>query len=364
MYSLYQIEKSCQEQKFNFDPPVCHRIVPPKKEWINFCGYSLATPLGVSACPIMHSQGIAKLAQLGFDFFTYKTIRSYQHPAHQAPNIYYINCNKQLTYTDLNQKICASDHSPTNPSSIAITNSFGNNSSEPELTYYDIAQARKSLSEGQLLNVSIFGEGTTHKHIAHSFAHAAQLAYNAGAHTIEVNLSCPNLITDKKVIFYDSDLVFTIINAVCRRVPLPVIIKVGVCQNISLLRECLVRAAQAGAQGVCGINTVPMQIIDNMGQPIFGNARKLSGVSGVPIRLLALDFVRQAQKIIKQEKLPLIILATGGVTQPEHFQELLNSGATIAMSATGTMWNPLLAMKYHQHYSSFKKKEQENVQAF
>jgi hypothetical protein len=42
----------------------------------------------------------------------------------------------------------------------------------------------------------------------------------------------------------------------------------------------------------------------------------------------------------------------GGITIPEHFNQFLNSGADIALSATGMMWNPYLAAQFHQQTRS------------
>ena len=48
-----------------------------------------------------------------------------------------------------------------------------------------------------------------------------------------------------------------------------------------------------------------------------------------------------------EENINLTLLATGGVTRAEQFQELLDDGADIAMSGTGMMWDPYLASEYH-----------------
>ncbi len=61
----------------------------------------------------------------------------------------------------------------------------------------------------------------------------------------------------------------------------------------------------------------------------------------------ALEFVKKAREINDQEKLGLTIIGCGGITTPQHFNEFFNNGADIAMSATGMMWDPLLAMRYH-----------------
>ena len=42
------------------------------------------------------------------------------------------------------------------------------------------------------------------------------------------------------------------------------------------------------------------------------------------------------------------MLGCGGIAKPEHFEEFLKAGAAIAMTATGMMWDPYLALRYHE----------------
>jgi dihydroorotate dehydrogenase len=43
----------------------------------------------------------------------------------------------------------------------------------------------------------------------------------------------------------------------------------------------------------------------------------------------------------------LALLGCGGIMLPEHFDAFFEAGADVAMSATGLMWDPYLAMRYH-----------------
>jgi hypothetical protein len=40
-------------------------------------------------------------------------------------------------------------------------------------------------------------------------------------------------------------------------------------------------------------------------------------------------------------------MSTGGVVLPEHFDAFLNAGADVAMCASGMIWDPFIAMRYH-----------------
>ena len=67
---------------------------------------------------------------------------------------------------------------------------------------------------------------------------------------------------------------------------------------------------------------------------------------------MAHHFIRDAAKIIAEQKLDLTLLGCGGIMRAEHFDDFLEAGAQVAMSATGFMWDPYLAMRYHAQTTS------------
>jgi len=91
-----------------------------------------------------------------------------------------------------------------------------------------------------------------------------------------------------------------------------------------------------------------MQVIDPQGKSALGNARKTSGICGAHIFSYAKEFIQNAAKIIREEKLETVLLGVGGITLGKRFDEFLNMGADIAMCATGMMWDPYLALKWRQ----------------
>lgn len=92
-------------------------------------------------------------------------------------------------------------------------------------------------------------------------------------------------------------------------------------------------------------------MVDEGGQPALGPGREYSGICGGPIRAAAVDWVKQASTIIKEENLDITLLGCGGVMLPNQFDDFLNAGAKVAMSATGMMWDPFLALRYHQTHA-------------
>lgn len=83
------------------------------------------------------------------------------------------------------------------------------------------------------------------------------------------------------------------------------------------------------------------------GSPALGPDRPTSGICGAPIRTAALEFVRSAREAIDRLGLGLTLIGVGGVSGGQHVVEMLAAGADFVQSATGMMWNPLLAHEYH-----------------
>ncbi len=309
-------------------------------------GYPIASPIGIPACAIMTSNGIAWASRAGYDILTYKTVRSRPFNGHPLPNIFVLE-----TPDSVDKMITLSEGSSFQADQLTMANSMGIPSLSLDWVLQDIAKARASLLPGQLLIVSIIGNPSEERTLEQDFAFLAKAVVDAGAHVVEANLSCPNLHSPLAT-YKDPQAVSAIANAIYEAVPtIPIVLKVGVFDSTEQMREVFKAAAAANANGICGINSIGMPIVDQEGNPAFGPTRKVAGVSGNFIRPKALDFVAQARKIIQEEQLNLTLLATGGVMKPEHFTLFLEAGADVALSATGAMWNPNLAADYHQTYN-------------
>lgn len=348
---LYDISKTFEENFSNpsfppIRPPV--RVWPDRTQWTSLLGYSVASKIGAAACAVTTGKGIAFLAQLGFDVLTYKTIRRQAYPTHSLPNIVHLECEKLLNYTDLKQALFIKNRPEKISDKIAISNSFGNGCLEPIVVMEDIAFAKNSLVEGQVLIVSVYGEGDSLKLMSQDFAATALMAKEAGADIIELNFSCPNLMKSGEPLFWSIEHVSQITALVVKCVrDTPVLLKLGLIHEHSSPLNLLISAAHVGARGISAINSISMRVLNKDYQPAFGK-RIYSGVSGYPIRHLALQCLNKLVQINQTEKLNLVILGIGGITIPEHFNEFLNNGADIALSATGMMWNPYLATQFHR----------------
>jgi len=346
---LYDIDKTYLENAEKgpfFKGTIPSRKWPDKKEWIDFLGFPLASRIGVPAGPLLNSRWIGLASELGYDLLFYKTIRSRAHPGHPLPNIIFLNEPKQLSPTSLPPTLTKSVTVP-DYNVLAITNSFGMPSRDPHYLLNDIPLANSLVKKGQVVVVSIVGSGTG-PHFLQDFVQASSLAKDCGAHIIEANFSCPNVTGSEGSLYEDPQAVFDISSAIIKAIrPIPLILKFGLFPSLSTMRKTFIEAARAGVQAVAGINTISMKVTDVNGNPALGPGRLTSGVCGAPIRDAALDFVRDSRSIIDKEKLDLTLLGCGGILLPEHFTAFLEAGADFALTATGMMWDPYLAMKYH-----------------
>ena len=338
MHQLYDPHKTYLE---NLEQgPFFNEKIPvrPPFKWKEFLGYKIASPIGVPAGPLLNAKWVGVAADLGYDILTYKTIRSYEHQSHPLPNITFVDAPEQLDPLHLPDHVKRLSHTPSNGERMAITNSFGNPSKPPSYLKRDIPLALEKLHPGQLLIVSIFG--TT----VEEYLDCARLAKECKAPVIEVNFSCPNVSKDEGSLFSNPDAVFDLSKKIVSVLgDTPLIIKLGVIPDSTQLQKVLTAAAKAGVRAVCGINTISMKV-----SPPLDSKRETCGICGSPILNAALDFTRKARLIIDKEKLGLELMTTGGATRPEHFQQMLDSGASVAMTATGMMWDPYLASKFHQ----------------
>jgi dihydroorotate dehydrogenase (NAD+) catalytic subunit len=355
---LYDIHKSYLDNAEKgpfFHGPLPKRILPPKEQWIDFLGTKIASPIGVPAGPLLNAQWVSLAGRLGFDVLTYKTIRSGEHPSHPLPNMIYVDTHGILS-KESSAGIAISSTSPSpHIEDLAVTNSFGMPSRTPEYLFEDIPLAQRSLQDGQVLIVSIVGTPRRDKSFLEDFVAVAHLAKDAGAQIIEANFSCPNVDKKDGLLYTSADHVKAIGSALVKAIhPIPLIIKVGLFASIDQMRALMITAARSGVRAIAGINTVSMQVRDEKGEPALGPSRLTSGICGGPIRTLALHFTEHAQRINTKEKLGLTLISCGGITLPEHFDQFLQAGADIATSATGMMWDPYLAARYHERHTPMK----------
>lgn len=339
MEPIYDITKTYAENA-NFGPFFKGKFPkrPKAEKFFDFFGHRVRSRIGVPAGPLLNSNWVALAAKLGYDIPTYKTIRSDAHPSHQLPNMTYIDENGNQT------------PKPTNLDKLTVTNSFGMPSKSPDFLLNDIAKANESLAEGQIMIVSIVGTPNRGQSFLGDFVKTALMAKEAGALIIEANFSCPNVKKTDGILYQNPETVHEYALTISKAVhPLPLIIKVGEFESTHQMKSVILAAARGGVRGICGLNSVKFEI-----HPPLDEHRPSSGVCGAAIRDKAMNFVKEARAIIKKNQLDMTLLGCGGILNPKHFDEFLDAGADFAMTATGMIWNPYLAKRYHEkEFSSF-----------
>ncbi|HEY0755761.1 MAG TPA: tRNA-dihydrouridine synthase [Ktedonobacteraceae bacterium] len=309
-------------------------------------GQPVHLPFGIPAGPLLNGKYIKAALDKGFDMPVYKTVRTRKYASAPWPNVLAVHMpNADLSFEQAEQGLLA-NHDYAEP--IAITNSFGVPSFEPDFWQVDMADASRYARRGQLVVGSF--QGTTNSQgdidaYIQDFVLAARLVQETGVKVLEANLSCPNEGTGQ-LLCYDTQRSKTILNAIKNAIgDLPLCIKIGYFKDESQLAH-FVQEVGTLVQGISAINTIPARIVDEQGRPALpGEQRERSGVCGHPIKWAGVAMTHKLATLRHQLALSFTIIGVGGVTSPEDYQEYREAGADIVMSATGAMWHPQLAQE-------------------
>lgn len=345
LYSTYIIDKSYQE---NYDQgPFTDFLIPKKIQLkpIKLWNFTINSPIGVAAGPLLNSKYIDLYAKLGFDILVYKTLRTVQYLPHPMPNCLMVDSSKQLRQKDIGEVIYPCNTKPNKISDIAITNSFGIPSKRIDLWQEDIEKANRGLDTNQLMIVSCVGTPLESRSLIDDFVLCAEKAVEAGSKAIELNFSCPNVFSKEGSIYQDPFLSSTISKKVKSAIKdTPLIIKIGYMSSHEVTKK-VIKANAPFIDGIAGINTISMQVRNknDNSQALSGKNRLNSGICGHIIKDLALEMTKRIVQIRRQQGFDFVIFGTGGVICSSDINDYLNSGSDIVMSATGSIWNPFLA---------------------
>ena len=308
----------------------------------------MTSRLGVAAGPLLNSGWIRLYSKLGFDILTYKTVRSYKRPSNPKPNCVYVESKGPITQDRLTETLTSLEESPGDIKNITITNSFGVPSRTPIIWQDDVKKAKNEIQKDQVLVVSVMGSSEIYPDLSafvKDFAVSAQLAKEAGADLIELDLSCPNSNAEEGMVYMDPALSSDITKAVKSEIgATPLIIKVGYFKDREQL-EAVVDANAHTVDGIAGINTLKMTVMDQEGSPALPG-RPQCGVCGAGIKPCALQFSRWLLDIRKKKKYDFSIIGVGGIMTPADIDEFLEMGVDAVEVATAAMWDPYLAYRY------------------
>ena len=153
-----------------------------------------------------------------------------------------------------------------------------------------------------------------------------------GVAGIEVNISCPNVAEGGIEFGCDPDMAARATEVVRRGTRLPVIPKLS--PSASDLAAVARRVAEAGADAVSLINTIPAMAVDvETRRPRLANV--VGGLSGPAVRPIA---VRMVWEVARGSRLPVI--GMGGIANAEDALEFLLVGAAAVQIGTMNFVDP------------------------
>lgn len=341
---------------YEFGPLVPEAFeVPPSPSPVTLLGYPLNSPLGIAAGPLLNSRWVALYARLGFDILTYKTVRSVERPSYPPPNLLPVSAPPNLEETSEDYGLYVSEL-PPRVEDLSLAISFGMPSADPDTWREDVRRAKKALLPGQILIVSVVGtpqEGGDLDQLAEDYARCAVWAVEAGADVVEVNLSCPNVVTGEGNLYRDPRASRAIVRRVRAHIGnVPLLCKIG---HIASVEEALrlVDALVPSARGLVTLNTLARPILNRDGSPAFpGPHRQVCGVGGKAIQRATLQNVERIVKAWERLAVDIVLLVVGGVLSPQDVQTFLEAGADAVLCATGALFRPSLAAEWRREQAS------------
>lgn len=334
--------------------------VPPR--WTLF-GQSIGFPIGLSASVLSANQSWVKYyARNGFNVITFKTVRSRRWRVLPPPHWRVLRqfSGSLDPMEDRALVVEADDWVPGVGQDITSANSFGIPSSSPAIWQAQVSAALRSIASDQVLIVSVIGTQEierSERALARDFARTAQLAEDALASIVELNLSNPNLITAVNratripILCEDPELCRRIINQVREKLKTQtkLVVKLGLMPD-GRLRDFIATNGHL-VDGVSGINAVQRAVESSDGLPLFAERRR-AGVSGSAIHNLTVNWVNELAALRTEHDLHFAILASGGVTDHKTFLNLYQAGADVVQSVTGAFANPFLARDISRQLAS------------
>nr|AYA93386.1 putative dihydroorotate dehydrogenase [uncultured bacterium pG7] len=179
-----------------------------------------------------------------------------------------------------------------------------------------LREAKKGLAPlGVPLIASVYGHSRT------DFCEAVRLVAEAEPDFIELNISCPNVEAEFGRPFALDPRAASALTAAVRAI-YPGRLLVKLSPNTPDIVAVARAVADAGADGLTAINTMPGMIIDvRARRPVLANL--VGGISGAALRPIA---VRCVYEITSAVDIPVI--GTGGVLSGEDAMQMIMAGAT------------------------------------
>ena len=328
-----------QSYQWNYDhaPEVVEVKVPKWPGDISFCGFRLQSPLGIPAGPLLNGKWCLYYASLGFDFVTYKTVRSGPRACYDLPNLQPVHV-KTLQGGET--------HVPTQEEmtgSWAV--SYGMPSTKPETWKADIAATRDLLADNKVLCVSVVGSvqpDWSLQQLADDYAFCAEQAVESGADCVEANFSCPNVSTCDGQLYQIPEDCQTVVKTIRKRIgATPLIAKIGRIAEKEDMRA-LLHAIHPFVDALAMTNSIATRVKNEVGTLLFDGQPR--GICGKATLDASVEQTQLAHKIIKANEYALELIGVGGASCLEDIQRYLDAGAGAVHLATAAMQNPDIAI--------------------
>ena len=328
----YNCDRSYQ---WNYDhPPEAPEIpVPDTSNVWQFCGHEIASPLGISAGPLLNGRWCCYYAQLGFDILTYKTVRSCQRECYPMPNLQPVQCGQ----LDGTQNRVSPSRSMQGTWAVA----FGMPSAMPDVWRKDIEWTRRQLAHDKVLSVSVVGtmqEGWGIEQLAADYAQCAKWAVESGADCVETNFSCPNVNTCDGQLYLDIEKSAIVSEAVKSEIgPTPLIIKVGHFAEHEMIPQFLSAVARH-TDAVSMTNSIASRVGVSDCELMFDSQYR--GICGRAILDASLRQVAAFAQAIEESGTEIEVIGLGGIETATDVCRYLKAGANVCHLATHPMVEP------------------------
>lgn len=311
----------------------------------DFLGQPVYLPFGIASGPLINGKFVKAALDKGFDIVEYKDTRTRKYKCHPLPNVIPVKIDGDLTLEKAQAGLIQDD---TYREPIAVTNSFGIPSMDPDVWQPDLRDAALHAKKGQVVIGGLQGtlpESGGFEAYLEDFKLIMRLVKETGVKIIELNLSCPNEGA-AHLLCFDVERSQKVVEAVKNEIGnIPLIIKIAYFAEDKHLKQ-LVEAVGKSVQAIAAINTIPSKVTKENGeQALPGEGRLVSGVCGHPIKWAGVHSVERLHRLREELHLSFNIVGVGGVTTPDDYFTYQEAGADTVMTATGAMWNPFLAQE-------------------
>jgi len=164
------------------------------------------------------------------------------------------------------------------------------------------------------------------------YCRIAEKASIDGIHSLELNISCPNVKAGGLAFGTDPDMVYKVTKEVRNSTDHHLIVKLS--PNVKDIKEIAKAAEEAGADCLSMINTLTGMVIDiDSRKPIL--ARGIGGMSGPAVKPVAVRMVYEAAQTVN-----IPIIGMGGISNHRDAVEFLLAGASAFSIGTANFTNP------------------------